>query len=85
MFDSLSWKSCGTVAGRILQQISSAIEILTKEQIEFAATGNIFKEKNFCIARLDMLSRNDHVKEKLAASDWDLIVCDEAHKMSATV
>lgn len=60
-------------------------EILTKEQIEFAATGNIFKEKNFCIARLDMLSRNDHVKEKLAASDWDLIVCDEAHKMSATV
>ena len=38
------------------------------------------------IARLDKLSRNEDVQEKLKAPDarWDLIVCDEAHKMSAT-
>src|SRR5262249_46387566 len=36
------------------------------------------------IYRLDKLSRNDDVREKLAHTDWDLIVCDEAHKMSAT-
>jgi Type III restriction enzyme, res subunit len=37
------------------------------------------------IARLDKLSRNEDVQEKLKAPDgrWDLIVCDEAHKMSA--
>ena len=38
------------------------------------------------IARLDKLSRNEDVQQKLQAPDcrWDLVVCDEAHKMSAT-
>ena len=36
---------------------------------------------------MDKLSRNEDVQEKLKVPDcrWDLIVCDEAHKMSATV
>ncbi len=39
------------------------------------------------IARLDKLSRNEDVQQKLQTPDcrWDLVVCDEAHKMSATV
>ena len=38
------------------------------------------------MARLDKLSRNEDVQHKLQAPEagWDLIVCDEAHKMSAT-
>lgn len=40
---------------------------------------------NFCIARLDKLSRSEEIQAKLKVTDWDLIVCDEAHKMSATV
>lgn len=59
-------------------------EILTNDRIEAAVTGNIFTEMNFCIARLDKLSRDESLQERLKASDWDLIVCDEAHKMSAT-
>ena len=32
-----------------------------------------------------MLARNDDLKAKLeAAPEWDLIVCDEAHRMSAS-
>ena len=61
-------------------------EILTNDKLEAARTGNWFLEANLVIARLDKLSRNEDVQEKLKAPDcrWDLVVCDEAHKMSAT-
>jgi superfamily II DNA or RNA helicase len=35
------------------------------------------------IARLDQLSRNEDLQERLKSSRWDLIVVDEAHKLSA--
>src|SRR5688572_24643745 len=62
-------------------------EILTNDKLEAARTGNWFLETNLVIARLDKLSRDEDVQAKVAAPDgrWDLIVCDEAHKMSATV
>ncbi|GFH63342.1 MAG: helicase domain protein [Candidatus Desulfovibrio kirbyi] len=60
-------------------------EILTHDRIESAVSGNVFVETNLVIARMDKLSRNEEIQEKLRVSDWDLIVCDEAHKMSATV
>ncbi|MBW1956075.1 MAG: DUF3883 domain-containing protein [Deltaproteobacteria bacterium] len=61
-------------------------EILTNDKLESARTGNWFLETNLVIARLDKLSRNEDVQAKLMVPDcrWDLIVCDEAHKMSAT-
>jgi SNF2 family DNA or RNA helicase len=61
-------------------------EILTNDKLEAARTGNWFAETNLVIARLDKLSRNEDVQQKLQAPEcgWDLIVCDEAHKLSAT-
>jgi superfamily II DNA or RNA helicase len=43
-------------------------------------------ENDLVIARLDKLSRNEDVQDKLKVPEcnWDLVVCDEAHKMSAT-
>ena len=60
-------------------------EILTNDRFESAVSGNIFAETNLCITRLDKLSRNEALQEKLRATEWDLIVVDEAHKMSASV
>ncbi|WP_337287953.1 helicase-related protein [Candidatus Methylomirabilis sp.] len=62
-------------------------EILTNDKLEAARTGNWFLETNLVIARLDKLSRNEDVQDKLRVPDcrWDLIVCDEAHKMSASL
>lgn len=61
-------------------------EILTNDGLESAVTGNWFLEHNLCIARLDKLSRNEDIQQKLTADDnhYDLVIFDEAHKLSAT-
>lgn len=69
----------------LYRKFNLRFEILTNDRIESAVGGNVFAETNYCIARLDKLSRNEDIKEKLRVTAWDLIVCDEAHKMSATV
>ena len=60
-------------------------DILTRDMIETSRSGNAFNDRNRLIARLDVLARNEDLKQKLASStEWDLIICDEAHRMSAT-
>ena len=67
------------------EKFSLPFEILTNQKIEASRTGNWFQENDLVIARLDMLSRNENLQAKLQQTDWDLIVVDEAHKMSAHV
>lgn len=66
------------------QRFHLSFEILTNQRIETASTGNAFLEIPLCIARLDKLARDQELQEKLKQADWDLVVCDEAHKMSAS-
>jgi superfamily II DNA or RNA helicase len=66
------------------RKFSLPFEIATNDKLEAARTGNWFRENCLCIARLDKLSRDEDVQAKLKDTEWDLIICDEAHKMSAT-
>jgi superfamily II DNA or RNA helicase len=66
------------------QKFDLPFEILTNDPMEAARTGNALAEIPLAIARLDQLSRNDDLKAKLSQTDWDLVVVDEAHKMSAS-
>lgn len=60
-------------------------EIMTNDKFESAYSGNWFLENDLVICRLDKLSRNEDVQAKLQVTDWDLVVVDEAHKMSASL
>jgi len=68
------------------QRFDLRFDILTNDALEASATGNWFLEHPLAISRLDKLSRNEDLQAKLDAPglDWDLIVVDEAHKMSAS-
>ncbi len=61
-------------------------EIMTNDKLETARSGNWFSETPLAIARLDKLARDEDVQALLRARDggWDLVICDEAHKMSAS-
>lgn len=59
-------------------------QIATNDGLEAAMSGNWFSENPLAIARLDKLSRNDDVQEMLRTVQWDLVVIDEAHKLSAS-
>ena len=66
------------------QKFHIPFEILTNDKLETSRTGNWFDENPLVICRLDQLSRREDIRDKLHGTDWDLIICDEAHKMSAT-
>ena len=60
--------------------------LLSHQLVDETQTGNPFLEKDLLIARLDQLARNEPWLQRMQAdgAGWDLIVVDEAHKMSAT-
>ena len=59
-------------------------KIVTRDLIEASRGGNPFSENDRLILRLDQISRNEAMQVRLKQTAWDLVVCDEAHKMSAS-
>jgi len=68
----------------LYEKFSLHFDLMTREKVESSPSGNPFLELNHVIARLDHVSRNEELQEKLKQSHWDLVICDEAHKMSAS-
>ncbi len=57
---------------------------VTRDLMENTRSGNPYTEHGLVVSRLDHMSRNDEIQAKLERTDWDLVIVDEAHKMSAT-
>jgi len=67
------------------QKFNLEFDILSRDMIETSRSGNPFSDRDRMIVRLDVLARNEELQEKvMSAQEWDLIICDEAHRMSAT-
>jgi len=58
-------------------------ELLTRSLAESTLDENVFDRHPLLLARMDQLARSDELLASLEASDWDLVVVDEAHRMSA--
>lgn len=76
------------------EKFNLQFNILSRE-IEQQCRGNVFEEYNCLIARIDQLKRMEYNEEmqekekgdlwkKLELVNWDLVIIDEAHKLSAS-
>lgn len=75
---------CEQWQDELLEKFDINFEIFSRQGQERSASGNYFNEEPLVLARLDQLSRNEEFQQKLKASEWDLIIVDEAHKLSAS-
>jgi superfamily II DNA or RNA helicase len=67
----------------LLEKFGLEFCIFSKE-LEYASpSGNPFEDHDHLIVRLDQMSRNEETQDKLCLATWDLVVFDEAHKLSA--
>jgi hypothetical protein len=67
----------------LLDKFGIRFEVLTRSLVDSTNDGGLFERNPLLIARMDQLSRSEELQEQLRASDWDLVVVDEAHRMSA--
>ncbi|MFP4532699.1 MAG: DEAD/DEAH box helicase [Desulfobacterales bacterium] len=68
----------------LFEKFGLVFELFTRGKMETSHSGNPFMDSNLLIARMDQLSRAEDIQEKLSLVEWDLVVVDEAHKMSAS-
>lgn len=68
----------------LAEKFGIEMAILTRDLAEADRDGDPFRRNPMLIARMDQLARNEEWQTILAESEWDLIVVDEAHRMSAS-
>jgi superfamily II DNA or RNA helicase len=67
----------------MLLKFGMRFEILTNEMLG-TPDADFFEHHPMLIARMDHVARNDLLIEQLRATEWDLAIVDEAHRMSAS-
>ncbi|MEU9164490.1 helicase-related protein [Streptomyces sp. NPDC048424] len=68
----------------LAEKFGIEMTVLSRDLAEADGDGDPFRHHPMLIARMDQLARNDEWQALLAGSEWDLIVVDEAHRMSAS-
>jgi SNF2 family DNA or RNA helicase len=68
----------------MFEKFGLSFKLFSREQVEQSRSGNPFDEVDLLVARVDQLSRAEDLQDKLRLSQWDLVVVDEAHKLSAS-
>lgn len=68
----------------LFEKFGLSFTLFSREQVEQSRSGNPFDDIDLMVARVDQLARSEDIQEKLQLTQWDLIVVDEAHKLSAT-
>ena len=68
----------------MFEKFGLSFSLFSREQVEQSRSGNPFDEFDLLVARVDQLARAEDLQEKLRLSHWDLVVVDEAHKLSAS-
>jgi superfamily II DNA or RNA helicase len=67
----------------LLDKFGLRFDVLTRDLLDSTHAGDVFAERNRLIARVDQIARREDIVERLANTDWDLVVIDEAHRLSA--
>jgi superfamily II DNA or RNA helicase len=68
----------------MFEKFGLSFTLFSREQVEQSRSGNPFDDIDLLVARVDQLARAEDLQEKLRLSHWDLVVVDEAHKLSAS-
>lgn len=67
----------------LFEKFGLEFRVFSRELEAASPTGNAFSDHDQVIARLDQLARNEELQDKLCSENWDLVIFDEAHKLSA--
>jgi len=64
------------------EKFNERFTIIDRNAIDTSYGTNVWKDRRWCITSLDFI-RQEEVRETLKNVNWDLVIVDEAHKMSA--
>ena len=67
----------------LFEKFGLEFHIFSRELETASPSSNPFEDHDQLIVRLDQMSRNEDSQDKLCLASWDLVVFDEAHKLSA--
>ena len=67
----------------MFEKFGLEFRVFSRELESVTPSGNPFEDLDHLIVRLDQMSRNEDLQEKLCSAGWDLVVFDEAHKLAA--